>query len=206
MVLSIIVNVAYADKFDSQEEANAFVMQAQNFLICLEMLFSAVAHCFVFSPDEWEDGYREREEERRRRISEPRAFGDSVALGDFINDVKVVMASKKRRKRRKKVGDLSPNNSMEDTTVTSTSDDGDNSNYLRSTAGIDDGEQVEELSMTPPLSVRNESLNRPRLDTGGSTGSEGDEEVDESLTRIQEFINRSMTKPSSSPKDGNELV
>ena len=100
MVLSIIVNVAYADKFDSQEEANAFVMQAQNFLICLEMLFSAVAHCFVFSPDEWEDGYREREEVR----------GDSVALGDFINDVKVVMASKKRRKRRKKVGDLSPNN------------------------------------------------------------------------------------------------
>jgi len=204
MVLSIIVNVAYADKFDSQEEANAFVMQAQNFLICLEMLFSAVAHCFVFTPDEWEDGYREREEERRRRISEPRAFGDSVALGDFINDVKVVMASKKRRKRRKKVGDLSPNNSMEDssnTTVTSTSDDGDN-NYLRSTAN----EHVQELSMTPPLSVRNQSLNRPRLDTGGSTGSEGDEEVDESLTRIQEFINRSMKKPSSSPKDGNELV
>lgn len=207
MVLSIIVNVAYADKFDSQEEANAFVMQAQNFLICLEMLFSAVAHCFVFSPDEWEDGYREREEERRRRISEPRAFGDSVALGDFINDVKVVMASKKRRKRRKKVGDLSPNNSMEDssnTTVTSTSDDGDNSNYLRSTAGICDAEQAQELSMTPPL--RNESLNRPRLDTGGSTGSEGDEEVDESLTRIEQFINRSMTKPSNSPKDGNELV
>ena len=203
MVLSIIVNVAYADKFDSQEERDTFVMQAQNFLICLEMLFSAVAHCFVFSPDEWEDGYREREEERRRRISEPRAFGDSVALGDFINDVKVVMASKKQRKRRKKVGDLSPNNSMEDesnNTVTSTSDDGDNSNYLRSTAN----EHVQELSMTPPL--RNESLNRPRLDTGGSTGSEGDEEVDESLTRIEQFINRSMTKPSSSPKDGNELV
>ena len=59
--------------------------------------------------------------------------------------------------------------------------------------------------MTPPQ-VRNESLNRTRLDTGGSTGSEGDEEVDESLTRIQEFINRSMTKPSSSSKDGNELV
>ena len=206
MVLSIIVNVAYADKFDSQEERDTFVMQAQNFLICLEMLFSAVAHCFVFTPDEWEDGYREREEERRRRISEPRAFGDSVALGDFINDVKVVMASKKRRKRRKKIGDLSPNN-LEDesnTTVTSTSDDGDNSNYLRSTAGICDAEQARELSMTPPL--RNESINRTRLDTGGSTGSEGDEDVDESLTRIEQFINRSMTKPSSSPKDGNELV
>ena len=44
MVLSIIVNVAYADKFDSQEEANAFVMQAQNFLICLEMHIASSSH------------------------------------------------------------------------------------------------------------------------------------------------------------------
>ena len=39
--------------------------------------------------------------------------------------------------------------------------------------------------MTPPL--RNLSLSRQRLDTGGSTGSEGDEEVDESLTRIEQL-------------------
>ena len=65
MVLSIIVNVAYADKFDSQEEANAFVMQAQNFLICLEMLFSAgksalvcfVVCCSVFNMKSLWSGY-----------------------------------------------------------------------------------------------------------------------------------------------------
>jgi hypothetical protein len=77
-------------------------MQAQNFLICLEMLFSAVAHCFIFSPDEWAPGYREREEARRKNYQETAGFGDSVAFGDFINDIKLVMASKAMRKRRKK--------------------------------------------------------------------------------------------------------
>mmetsp|Transcript_32239 Transcript_32239/g.68227 ORF Transcript_32239/g.68227 Transcript_32239/m.68227 type:complete len:643 (-) Transcript_32239:91-2019(-) len=120
MMLSLIVNLAYADRFDSQEDANDFIMRSQNFLICLEMLFSAVAHCFVFSTDEWAEGYREREEERRKRADTQR-FGDSVALGDFISDVKVVMASKKRRKRRKQrmaaLGDdvgLSPSSTTEE--------------------------------------------------------------------------------------------
>ena len=56
---------------------------------------------------------------------------------------------------------------------------------MRSTANVDNGEQVQELTITPPPPLRNQSQNRPRLDTGGSTGSEGDEEVDESLTRIE---------------------
>ncbi|KAL7428461.1 hypothetical protein ACHAXM_001284 [Skeletonema potamos] len=102
MVISLIVNLGYSDKFPTQESATEFIMQAQNFLICLEMLFSAVAHCFIFSPDEWAPGYREREEARRKEVRGATGFGDSVALGDFINDIKVVMASKARRKRRKK--------------------------------------------------------------------------------------------------------
>mmetsp|Transcript_28344 Transcript_28344/g.59469 ORF Transcript_28344/g.59469 Transcript_28344/m.59469 type:complete len:657 (-) Transcript_28344:69-2039(-) len=101
MTIAIIVNVAYADDFDTQDDANDFVKRAQNFLICLEMLFAATAHCFVFSPDEWAEGYREWEERRRKEQHETR-FGDGVALQDFIQDVKLVMASKRRRKKRKK--------------------------------------------------------------------------------------------------------
>ena len=103
MVISLIVNLGYSDKFPTQEKATEFIMQVQNFLICLEMLFSAVAHCFIFSPDEWAPGYREREEARQKMMNENVVgFGDSVALGDFINDIKAVMASKARRKRRKR--------------------------------------------------------------------------------------------------------
>jgi hypothetical protein len=103
MMLSIIVHVAYIDNFSSNEEATDFISRSQNFLICLEMLFAAVAHCFVFPPEEWAEGYREREERRRKRQSEFEThFGDSVALGDFIKDVRTVMASKKRRRLRKR--------------------------------------------------------------------------------------------------------
>ncbi|KAL7517150.1 hypothetical protein ACHAWX_002099 [Stephanocyclus meneghinianus] len=103
MTLSIIVHLAYPDRFSSNEEATDFVARSQNFLICLEMLFAAVAHCFVFPPEEWAEGYREREESKRKRQSEFEShFGDSVALGDFIKDVRAVMASKRRRRLRKR--------------------------------------------------------------------------------------------------------
>ena len=32
--------------------------QAQNFLICLEMLLFSIAHFYCFPTDEWQDGYR----------------------------------------------------------------------------------------------------------------------------------------------------
>ena len=211
MTIGLIVNVGYADKFDSQEKANDFIMQAQNFLICLEMLFSAVAHCFVFSPDEWAEGYREREEERRRRASS-RAFGDSVALGDFINDVKIVMASKKRRKRRKRVSDggggtLSPSSTMEEDEGNntldlslSTSDDGNDRNLRSINEAI-------QFQTTP--SPKKSANNRRRLDTAESVDSEGDD-IDEmtrmeSLSRIEQFINGHHT-PKPSSNDNKELV
>jgi len=54
------------------------------------MLFLAVAHCFVFLLDKWTEGYREKED-RQRWNATASVFGDSVALGDFINDVRVVV-------------------------------------------------------------------------------------------------------------------
>lgn len=210
MALSLIVNLGFADRFDSQEEIAGFVLQSQNFLICLEMLFSAVAHCFVFPTDEWSDGYREREEARRRSaLDEPRAFGDSVALGDFISDVKVVMASKKRRRQRKMVGEnggkLSPSSTEDEEDTNNTLEMSENSRSSNNTAvklnnlkresnapldasddldrdfGVDDGECV---LKTPP---RSKDRPRLRLDTGESVDSDGDELVG-SLTRIERFI------------------
>mmetsp|Transcript_34113 Transcript_34113/g.72662 ORF Transcript_34113/g.72662 Transcript_34113/m.72662 type:complete len:621 (-) Transcript_34113:163-2025(-) len=221
MVLSLVVNIGMADKFDSQEDANEFIMQAQNFLICLEMLFSAVAHCFVFSPDEWAEGYREREEARRRSAT-TRAFGDSVALGDFINDVRVVMASKKRRNQRKRFskGELLPSSRRDDeeanglhpnlclstgevemksnNTKSEATASMDASDHLDRDFSIDSGEYVMELSTPPP--IKNEQ--RRRLDTGGSVDSDGGE-MDGSLARIEKFINDHSPKPDN---DQNELV
>ena len=124
MVISIIVHVGYADKFESNDEATEYVKLAQNFLICLEMLFAATAHCFVFSPDEWAEGYREIEENRRKqRCQSESHFGDGVALHDFIQDVKVVIASKQRRKRRRRLKRDAVDETLTPSSTTSKDDD-----------------------------------------------------------------------------------
>ncbi|KAL3822401.1 hypothetical protein ACHAXA_010879 [Cyclostephanos tholiformis] len=194
MVLSFVVNVAFPDKFDSQEEADDFVMRAQNFLICLEMLFSAVAHCFVFPTEEWEEGYREKEEARRRDAS-ARAFGDSVALGDFLNDIKTVMTSKKRRSRRRtqEGGGLSPISTGSGDEVDTldlslnesvSGDDGENSPG-------DDFSRHTRNTRAEPRRHSAESRDRPRrrLDTEESIESD-DGGVGGSFARIEKFINQ----------------
>eukprot|EP00580_Thalassiosira_gravida_P010457 CAMPEP_0201629730 /NCGR_PEP_ID=MMETSP0493-20130528/4294_1 /ASSEMBLY_ACC=CAM_ASM_000838 /TAXON_ID=420259 /ORGANISM="Thalassiosira gravida, Strain GMp14c1" /LENGTH=588 /DNA_ID=CAMNT_0048100771 /DNA_START=304 /DNA_END=2070 /DNA_ORIENTATION=- len=223
MMLSLIVNLGYSDKFETHEDAGEFIMQAQNFLICLEMLFSAVAHCFVFSPDEWAEGYRERED-RRRRNATASAFGDSVALGDFISDVRVVMASKKRRKRRKKVqdGGLSPSSTGEeeeeeeacnDLNLSDSSDEGvlmtavnlkneptstlNGIDKLGLNLSMDSDEYMMPLSTPSPAG----SQQRKRLDTGGSVDSDGGAVIG-SLARIEQFIHEHSPKPD----DENKIV
>jgi len=219
MMLSLIVNLGYSDKFETHEDADEFIMQAQNFLICLEMLFSAVAHCFVFSPDEWAEGYRERED-RRRRNATASAFGDSVALGDFINDVRVVMASKKRRRRRKKIqdGGLSPSSTGEEEeeeeeannnlNLSNSSDEGVLMTAVNlknePTSTLNGSDQLDlNLSIMMPLSTPSPvgSQQRKRLDTGGSMDSDGGA-VTGSLARIEQFINEHSPKPD----DENKIV
>lgn len=187
MVLGIIVNLR--DQFKTQDQANHFIMQSQNFLICLEMLFSAVAHVFVFSPDEWAPGYREREEERKRTASQ-HAFGDSVALGDFIDDVKIVLASKKRRRKRKNA--LSPNSSVsgdDDATIESKENEDVAIHAPEEDSTIDDAAEMSNFTIDEDREVILSSTpirsgTRPRLDTDDS--HPGD--VEDSMRRMENFI------------------
>jgi hypothetical protein len=209
MVLSFVVNVAFPDKFDSQEEADDFVVRAQNFLICLEMLFSAVAHCFVFPPDEWVEGYREKEEARRRDAS-ARAFGDSVALGDFLNDLKTVMTSRKRRSRRQggmqDGGGLSPNSTTsedeimtQDLSLAESSGGDEHDGYEH---GDDSLRRSKDMMRTESnhCSVEYRSQPRRRLDTGESIESD-DGGIDGSFARIEKFINQHTSLKSDDRKE-----
>jgi len=64
----------------------------QNILICLEMLFFALAHWCVFPKEEWEEGYR------RKQLP-------SVGIGfkDFVSDVNMVLDSSKASRATKKM-------------------------------------------------------------------------------------------------------
>lgn len=64
-------------------DAEAWAKSAQNFLICLEMLLFSIAHFYCFPTEEWQEGYRVKHSRG--------AFGDSIALGDFFQDLKLIL-------------------------------------------------------------------------------------------------------------------
>jgi hypothetical protein len=191
------------------------------------MLFAAVAHCFVFPPEEWADGYREREERRRKRLSEFEThFGDSVALGDFIKDVKSVMASKrKRRLRKRKSGQPKPIEEEGEchdendvigaslSTDSRGSDDGQR-NRIDSTESyddefdpqfsIDDEDDDDELEMAPTsVNAATESLRitNSTHSSRSSLGSCSERDADGSWARIEQYINEHEADSNGQPID-----
>jgi len=64
-------------------DSEKWAASAQNFLICLEMLLFSIAHFYCFPTDEWEEGYRVKHSQGQ--------FGDSIALGDFFSDLKLIL-------------------------------------------------------------------------------------------------------------------
>lgn len=80
-----------ADDGNDEEQVETWAKQAQNFLICLEMLGFSIAHFYCFPVEEWEEGYRPVEDTSK--------FGDNMALGDFVHDLKLILQHKEKKKR-----------------------------------------------------------------------------------------------------------
>lgn len=89
----------------AEEQEERYAKQAQNFLICLEMLGFAIAHFYCFPVEEWEEGYRPVEDQTK--------FGDNMALGDFLHDLKLIMRHKSKKKKRKSKDQLGNSNSVD---------------------------------------------------------------------------------------------
>ncbi|KAL7539683.1 hypothetical protein ACHAXR_009488 [Thalassiosira sp. AJA248-18] len=76
---------------DDEDQVETWAKQAQNFLICLEMLGFAIAHFYCFPVEEWKEGYRPVEDKGK--------FGDNMALGDFLHDLKLILRHNEKKKR-----------------------------------------------------------------------------------------------------------
>lgn len=96
MALAIFAKI-YVNNFESSDAAREWTTKAQNFLVCLEMLFFAVAHFFIFPTEEWEEGYRTK----TRRSSQTK-IGDHIAFRDFVQDVKLLLKARKEVKGNRK--------------------------------------------------------------------------------------------------------
>jgi hypothetical protein len=114
--------------------------RVQNFVICLEMLFFAVAHVFVFPTEEWKPGYRPKERVKGK-------LGDNIGIHDFVKDVKHMVKTRKRhkvRRDRRQQGASGPYADLQldvasaaDGTATTANGDGDSALF-----SIDDPDEV----------------------------------------------------------------
>mmetsp|Transcript_21889 Transcript_21889/g.33117 ORF Transcript_21889/g.33117 Transcript_21889/m.33117 type:complete len:613 (-) Transcript_21889:303-2141(-) len=94
--LAISILATTTDVGGNDEEK--WARSAQNFLICLEMLLFSIAHFYTFPTAEWEPGYRVQHEKQSN-------FSDTIAIGDFFQDLKLILAQKKRKKKAMSNGD-----------------------------------------------------------------------------------------------------
>eukprot|EP00804_Cyclotella_cryptica_P029207 CCRYP_011648-RA/>CCRYP_011648-RA protein AED:0.06 eAED:0.06 QI:253/1/1/1/0.75/0.6/5/458/777 len=77
----------------NEDQQEIMAKQTQNFLICLEMLGFSIAHFYCFPVEEWEEGYRP--------VQDKSKFGDNLALGDFLHDLKLILRHNKTKRKRK---------------------------------------------------------------------------------------------------------
>jgi len=77
---TLLQGMAVVELIDAKSAA-----QVQNLLVCIEMLIAAVAHFYIFPHEEWHDGYR-----RNKQASN--LLKDSLALKDFVSDMKLAVS------------------------------------------------------------------------------------------------------------------
>lgn len=127
LVISILAKASAETGAISGNDSDVWAKQAQNFLICLEMLVFSIAHFFCFPTEEWEDGYRPSQEKKTK-------FGDNIALGDFVSDLKLIMGGD--RKKRKQLKNIIEDKCDDDETVDEY--EGDDDSNVTDNISVDD--------------------------------------------------------------------
>ena len=156
----------------SKEDANEWAKSAQNFLICLEMLLFSIAHFYCFPTEEWEDGYRVKH-------SDTSTFGDSIALGDFLADLKLILKTGKKSKKVTKKKLLTSSSSPPPPSSSSSSLSKHNPTIPE---GDDesDGHQTSDMTSTTSSSMNNNhSGNNSKDGDHDDDGDENDDDVDQ---------------------------
>ena len=150
-------------------DAEVWALSAQNFLICLEMLLFSIAHFYCFPTEEWEEGYRANFNKSK--------FGDSIALGDFLSDIKLIMKGNTLKKKLKK-------EPSEPTVLEEDEESGRAT--IRSKSDLDDNEEEQEhaRAVEDNNSETSETSGSLTLSTGISSSQADSREIEEARNRL----------------------
>lgn len=152
LVISILANATVEAGGKASTDSDAWGKQAQNFLICLEMLLFSIAHFYCFPTEEWEEGYRPSQEKKAK-------FGESIALGDFVSDLKLLMGSGVKRKSNKKLKSVIEDE--DDTDESADSGRGDNDSNVNDNDSVSHSDGGDSIDASDIKQVIEDSLNAP---------------------------------------------
>merc|ERR1711862_908356 len=97
------------DEMQRQVNVEQWASRGQDFLICLEMLLFSIAHFYCFPYEEWKEGYRPKE------AKDNTTFIQTMAMKDFVSDLKLFMSSNEKvRRRGSKMKKVKDNNGDKD--------------------------------------------------------------------------------------------
>jgi hypothetical protein len=165
LAISVLAQTLNETSGDPEEWAT----KSQNFLICLEMLIFSLAHYYCFPTNEWQEDYKVNYQQLR--------IGDSIALGDFFSDLKLVMKrqakNKLKNKNKKKNKHLPSQPTVEEVDEENVADD--------QTTDSDD-QTADDASLNTIVSVQSADTDR--------------KETDEAQKRLGKFLD-DMTFASS---------
>jgi len=184
-------NVGQASGMNN-ENPDIWGKQAQNFLICLEMLLFSIAHFYCFPTCEWEEGYRPYQWEKKK-------FGDNIALNDFVADLKLIIRGDNERESKYLITDEASNGNQRRQAQENIDSDSVNHSLKKSESGdiITQSYDSEEDETIRNMSDKNRSL-----DEDDSAECKG-----ESFDTIKIVIRQSLTAPDTDVREAaNRLL
>lgn len=90
---------------DNSNDPDIWGKQAQNFLVCLEMLLFSIAHFYCFPTEEWDPEYRP--------LMEKKSGVGELAFGDFVSDLKLIFSGDLKKAVHTKTNPKSPKGGAE---------------------------------------------------------------------------------------------
>lgn len=193
LVIALLANSSFAGNNASSDGSNddpdIWAKQAQNFLICLEMLLFSIAHFYCFPVEEWQDGYRPDQNKSNT------TFGDNMALGDFVADLKLIMRGNKQKKGGKVVD-------SEDKKITSSErKEGGSIGLTEEEKEIKDSGKESK----PKAVADGEETNVDDLEEGNILADDGSKDDDDSADGIGGMIDRDFNNASFDEDDMTNL-
>lgn len=194
LVISFLANSSTMANNDGAQSAEDWATKAQNLLICLEMLGFSIGHFYCFPTEEWEEGYRQDIEKKLKT-----GAGDTLALGDFMTDLKLVLRGSnhgvkiKKKKSKKKVS-----NSSEDSVATVDNDFSDHEHSLDTTIDMEDVKDTLRNSLAYAVTNPNNNVRDAAVRVLGQIG---EEQIDAGITTDIESGLKSPTGNGANTED-----